>query len=271
MKDTKNYYEILEIPMEATQEEVHKSYVRAKNAYSGESIALYSLMSKDDCDQVLNQIEEAYTILSVADKRRDYDRIKGFNATAEHSTSNENFFQPAQQMASAGTPYAQPMHEDRSAHLSAAPTANYSHSGITTFNPNKVSDDELNRDFSINRNQMAESSKLSAKNRFSLNFHKDAQFEQDIENATEFNGDFLKKIREYKQVDIVRMSDMTKVSKTYIKYIEGDDFENLPAYAYTRGFVYQFAKCLKLNPDLVATSYMHHLKGLQNAKGRQSG
>jgi cytoskeletal protein RodZ len=56
------------------------------------------------------------------------------------------------------------------------------------------------------------------------------------------------------------MSEMTKVSKTYIKNIEDEDTTRLPAIVYVRGFVYQYAKCLKLNPDLVATSYTYRLK-----------
>ena len=57
---------------------------------------------------------------------------------------------------------------------------------------------------------------------------------------------------------------MTKISKTYIKNIEADDFSKLPADVYTRGFVYQYAKCLKLNPDVVAKSYIYNLRQLKN-------
>ena len=60
------------------------------------------------------------------------------------------------------------------------------------------------------------------------------------------------------------MSDMIKVSKTYIRHIEQEQQERLPAMAYVRGFVYQYAKCLKLTPDLVATSYIHHIKSLNS-------
>jgi cytoskeletal protein RodZ len=96
-----------------------------------------------------------------------------------------------------------------------------------------------------------------------LDYVKDPQFEQEIENCTEFSGEFLKKIREYRNVDIIRMADMTKVSKTYLQNIEKEDTRNLPALVYVRGFVYQYAKCLKLNPELVATSYLYRLRRLK--------
>ena len=56
---------------------------------------------------------------------------------------------------------------------------------------------------------------------------------------------------------------MTRISKTYIKNIEEDEFSKLPADVYTRGFVYQYAKTLKLNPELAATSYLHNIRQLK--------
>ncbi|MCO4755980.1 MAG: helix-turn-helix domain-containing protein, partial [Bacteriovoracaceae bacterium] len=106
--------------------------------------------------------------------------------------------------------------------------------------------------------------KVQAFQKFGLNYDVDSNFEQEIENCSEYTGTFLKQIREYKNVTIERMADMTRISKTYIRNIEGEDYSKLPADVYTRGFVYQYAKCLKLNPDLVATSYIHHIRQLKN-------
>src|SRR5690606_36451585 len=76
---SKNYYEVLEVPTDATSDDIHKGYIRAKNAYSQASLALYSLMTKDECDQILDLIDEAYTILSDPDIRRLYDEARGIN------------------------------------------------------------------------------------------------------------------------------------------------------------------------------------------------
>ena len=109
-------------------------------------------------------------------------------------------------------------------------------------------------------------SKVQAYKKFGLSYNINSEMEQKIENCTEYTGPFLLEVREYKNVTIERMADMTKISKTYIRNIESDDFSKLPADVYTRGFVYQIAKCLKLNPDLVATSYIHHVRQLKNPK-----
>lgn len=102
--------------------------------------------------------------------------------------------------------------------------------------------------------------RMMAQRKFALTYPVNQAFEKEIEQTTEFTGEFLQKIREYKQVDIPRLAEMTRVSKNYIRYIEQEYFEGLPAMVYTRGFVYQYAKCLKLNPELVATSYIHRYR-----------
>lgn len=223
-EQNRNYYEILEIPEDASPEEIHRGYIRAKNAYSQDSLALYSLMSPEECNQILNLIEEAYTILSEPNKRRQYDSARGLNTS--------DFNKIVSPQASSG----------------------YS---------SKDEDHKLSKNApSTSENSMT---KIVAKNRFSLDYNVDSEFEKEIEQATEFSGEFLKKIREYKGVEINRMADMTKVSKTYIRNIEDEAFEKLPAAVYVRGFVYQYAKSLKLNPELVANSFLYRLK---KAKGQ---
>ena len=88
MKENKNYYDVLEVPVDATLQEIHNAYIRAKNAYSGDSVALYSLMSQDDCAAILDQIEEAYSVIGVAEKRREYDKARGLNQ--EHTVQGFN-------------------------------------------------------------------------------------------------------------------------------------------------------------------------------------
>lgn len=82
--EANNYYEALEVKIGASQEEIYKAYHRSKNAYSEESLALYSLMSKQECNQLLDSIEEAYSILSEPAKRREYDKVRGLVSEENH-------------------------------------------------------------------------------------------------------------------------------------------------------------------------------------------
>ncbi|MAX67778.1 MAG: helix-turn-helix domain-containing protein [Bacteriovoracaceae bacterium] len=247
LSEKKNYYEVLEVPINATLQEIHNAYLQAKNAYSDDSAALYSLMTQEECNRILEQIEEAYSILGVAEKRREYDIARGFN----QAHTPEGF---DQEMAK--RPDYKP-----SQSLSDYMNDSNDYSDIIQENARKE-EFKYHQEHS-NRNQ-ASVSKVQAFKKFGLNYQQNSEFEQEIENCTQYTGEFLKKIREYKEVTVERMAEMTRISKTYIRNIEDDDFSKLPADVYTRGFVYQYAKCLKLNPDLVATSYIHHVRQLKN-------
>lgn len=218
----RNYYEILEVPVDATPDEIYQGHMRAKNAYSQDSLALYSLMSQEECQNILQLIDEAYSILSDPLKRRQYDQARGLNSGSEHpplygSTRQDESLQSADHV------------------INQAPQ-------------------------STGKNNM---NKIVIMKKFALEYEKDPEFEQEIEQAQEYTGELIKRIREYKNMDLVRLAELTRISKTYLANIEAEKFDNLPAPVYVRGFVYQVAKCLKLNPDFVATSYVYRMKKLK--------
>ncbi len=215
MAKDKNYYEVLEVAPTASADEIQKAYTAARAAYSGDSLAIYSLLSEEEAHKVLELIEEAYNILSNPTKRKKYNQARGI--VVEDDT-------------------------------------NYMASPKPQAEPEEVSKavDQMNR--------------LVAKKRYGLEYEQNPEFEKEIEQCSEYTGEFLKKVREYKGVDIARLSDMTKISKTFLGYIENEDVEKMPAIVYVRGFVYQYAKVLKLNPDLVANSYLQRVKLLKEGK-----
>lgn len=240
-----NYYEVLEVPVGATPQEIERAYTRAKNAYANDSVAMYSLMTADECHQILNQIEEAYSILGFPEKRREYDRVRGFNSTPRN---------PFEEMA---TPAPQELRSQVKVNDFIDEVA---------MKPTEAPRGEFQYENYSSLNQEAKVSKVQALKKFGLDFKADQSMEQKIEQAKDYTGSFLKEIREYKNVPMERLVEMTRISRTLLTAIENDDISKLPAEAYTRGFVAQVAKVLKLNPDLVATSYIHHIKRLKGIK-----
>jgi curved DNA-binding protein CbpA len=227
--EKKNYYEVLEIEVNANPQQIESAYIRSKNAYSGDSVALYSLMTKEECNFILDQVEEAYSVLGFPEKRREYDRLRGFNQLGTIKVRNTN------QMHTITTI------DDRS-----KDTIEYENYGSNLIE--------------------AKVSKITAQKKFALEFNENSEMERRIINCIDFSGTFLKEVREYKNVSIERMADMTRVSKTHITALENEDVKKLPADVYVRGYVYQYAKVLKLNPEQVATSYLSHLKKIKNQK-----
>jgi curved DNA-binding protein CbpA len=227
--DRKNYYEVLDIEPNANPQAIENAYIRARNAYSGDSVALYSLMTKDECNAILEQIEEAYSILGFPEKRREYDRLRGLNQMGPGPNLASENIHTLQNLE--GRPKPPVQYEDFSSNLSES----------------KVS-------------------KITALKKFGLEYNENAEMDARIRDCSEYTGAFLKEIREYKDVSIERMAEMTRISKTYITAIENVDLAKLPADVYTRGYVYQYAKVLKLNPDQVAASYLLHFKKLKSQK-----
>ena len=228
--EKKNYYDVLEVAPNAAPQEIESAYVRAKNAYSGDSVALYSLMTKEECDAVLGQIEEAYSIIGFPEKRREYDRLRGFNQSG---------FAPVN-----STPMPTP--------------------GLSSYE-SRPKDSVQYEDYGSNLIE-AKVSKLTAQKKFGLDYEENSEFDKEIADCSDYSGPFLKKIREYKNVTIERLADMTRISKTHITALENEDLQKLPADVYVRGYVYQYAKVLKLNPEAVASSFILNFKKLKAQK-----
>lgn len=77
MKDDtfENYYDVLKVDPKASLTEIVAAYHKAKNAFSKESIATYSLFDDSDIQEVSLKLEEAYQILSNPNKRHTYDKV----------------------------------------------------------------------------------------------------------------------------------------------------------------------------------------------------
>ena len=93
---------------------------------------------------------------------------------------------------------------------------------------------------------------------FRLDYPVDIEFEEKISSMGNWTGQILKQVREYKQVSLEKLSEVTKISPYYIQAIESMDSGNLPAKVFVRGYVSQICKTLNLKERVVCESYMKH-------------
>lgn len=91
-------------------------------------------------------------------------------------------------------------------------------------------------------------------------YEKDAELESFISKNEDWNGESLKQVREYKNLSIDRLSEITKINPWYISAIERTQPGDLPAIVFVRGYVIQIARALNLNDKIVADSYMKTFK-----------
>jgi DnaJ-class molecular chaperone len=68
-----NFYEILEISVDASPFKIKRAYRNALDVYGKESLLTYSLFSEEERVDILKRIEHAYNTLIDAPKRNAYD------------------------------------------------------------------------------------------------------------------------------------------------------------------------------------------------------
>lgn len=93
------------------------------------------------------------------------------------------------------------------------------------------------------------------------------ELSREINAETEFSGRLLSKVRESRGIELEDIAKATKISLSHLKAIEADAFADLPALVYTRGFVQEFAKYLKLDAAQVTKTYLRRVRDFRAASG----
>ena len=83
-----------------------------------------------------------------------------------------------------------------------------------------------------------------------------AEFAHLDDGAGEFDGERLRHFRIRGGMEIEDIARVTKISPTYLRFIEEERFADLPDSVYVRGFVTAYANCVGLEGKDVAASYM---------------
>jgi flagellar biosynthesis protein FlhG len=89
------------------------------------------------------------------------------------------------------------------------------------------------------------------------------------EETSDFDGAALRRARLRRGVELDQISDVTKVSVKYLRCIEEEDFERLPASVYVRGFVTAYARAIGLDARRVSTSYMERVEAAREQPQRR--
>lgn len=218
-----NYYEVLDISENATQQEIHMAYERARKTYSAENKALQSVFSQEEASELRRMIDEAFEVLSNDNYRNVYEK----RLLAQT-------FSPSEMSAEAI--------KTASDHL------------FQRVIPPVISTETLpdnNTIFSVTPQlqgpqQTPQSSPLK----------RNLDYENEIAAKKDWSGEDLRRLREYKQLSLDELTDITKINPWYIAAIETMDPKNLPVEVFVRGYVLQIAKALGAKEKIVTESYM---------------
>jgi len=72
--EQQTYYEILEVKPGASAKEIQKAYEHAKETFHEDSLAVYSLFTEQEINEIQVAIEEAYRVLMDEALRKSYDQ-----------------------------------------------------------------------------------------------------------------------------------------------------------------------------------------------------
>jgi curved DNA-binding protein CbpA len=253
--DNTTFYDILDISPNASPQEVREAYVRIKSTYNRDSVALYTLITPEERDGILRQIEEAYVVLSDPQKRRDYDQNYG------HVSTSEAFLPSSSSAKVISIDRVPPMeNSNESEDLLIPPSTDFHKNEEAPSVQHNVPSTPRYESNSIriqsNTPSPAPRFFRPKSERRSPYSELTSELIQEIEIETEWKGSFLRKVRDSYKISLEEMATITKVTKTYLNAIEEENFKKLPAPVYIRGFVIQVAKVLKLPHDKVANAYL---------------
>ncbi len=69
-------------------------------------------------------------------------------------------------------------------------------------------------------------------------------------------GDYFKETREKKGLSLEQISSQTRIPEYHLQALEAEDFANLPAKVFTKGFVRSYAKVLELDEEEVLQRFL---------------
>ena len=227
----KNYYEILDVSVSASQKEIEKAYKITKKALSENSLAVYSLFDTNETKNMLQKVEKAYVILSSLDAKMKYDReIMGVKKepASGGSVLGADIGKDYRSMDSSQKKASKSVHNKKSIEIEAV------------FGMDSVS------------NKKSSKKKEADDETYVV----DKNFEEEIKKTIQFSAEMLKKIREYRRISVAKVANITKINPEYIQAIEDFNLPKLPPRVYLVGFLKQYSKVLNLDSKLVSSSYV---------------
>jgi flagellar biosynthesis protein FlhG len=83
-----------------------------------------------------------------------------------------------------------------------------------------------------------------------------------------YDGARLRRARMRRGLELEQIAQVTKINPTYLRFLEEERFDDLPAAVYVRGFVGAYARCCGLDLRAVVPSYMERFETGRVARKR---
>jgi curved DNA-binding protein CbpA len=224
-----DYYQVLEVEYDASPEEIQSAYEDAREIYSHEALVSVSILTEPERRKTYERIAEAYQTLIAEESRRLYDESLGIPC---RSPARARLTVERRETPLILTSPLNPL--DTEALAEAEGTLPESVAAPPAPEPRSPLSDE------------------PRKSPLQLGI---------TEEAT---GEFLRRAREALGLDLSAISEETKIGCSMLEYIESERLDRLPAPIYLKNFTLQMARCLGLEGEKVARTYLARIRRLQS-------
>lgn len=270
----RTYYELLEVPVDASADDIVVAYRRASELDDATCIARYELDSAKQVGDVRKLVHEAMEFLTDPDLRIEYDRSLGLPPKDSGKVAKL----PAPSQLSLDIRASTAPASGAPAQAAAVPVPRAPYLNGVDGLPAPARGDGVNsaaerhsRSGLDEAPMLAEESAIASAEAALAQVSARAQQGRrpiEIPPDADFNGELLRKVRESKGLTLLQLSERTRVSLKHLENIEADRHGALPATVYLRGIVMNLARELKLDPVRVARSYIATVAATRDDKSR---
>lgn len=269
-----SYYELLEVPVTASGEEIRAAYQRAIQLYDADSVALYPVGDPTRVEELRQLLAEAVEVLSDPARRARYDQ--GLGSGNGVATVHRLEVEPSR--AADLPPIA---HGDASAWPTFLPRAQPAAISVTTELPAPApaamasAEEEGVASAGSGRSPvfrralqsapvLAQESAIADAESTLAQIHAQVAHRSreprargmEVSPDAVFNGELLRQIRKTKGMTVQVLADRTRISSRHLENVEADRYDALPATVYLRGMLMSIARELGLDALRVSKGYL---------------
>jgi len=271
-------YEILEVPVDASEEEIVRAWERAEALYGPGSLSTYTLISPEEAARLAAKLEEALNILLDPAERQRYNarilRRGSPGGGAPTPPPAAPAIPIALAAASRPSPAVREPPEEEPGSAAAAPVegtpwvADDAVEEVTAAEP-AILLSAVVMDPGPARRPPSTPPPREEERHAPPTPHRPTPVDKGLflPEGASFRGDVLRRAREARGLTIQQVCDRTKITRHHIENLEADRYDRLPAPVYLRGILMAVARELRLDPQRVAQSYLEALAAA-SSRGR---
>jgi curved DNA-binding protein CbpA len=254
----RTYYELLEVPTGASEEQIRSAYQRALERSSAGAEAVEA----GHLEELRELLGKAATELTDPVKRTNYDRTLQIGAAppAAWEPEPENQLAMDELLDSAEGPRLRP--SERLAEAARRMRGREAPRSVSSRQVVQRQAAQMSKQHAqLDRApQLAEESAIA--NAEAALIHASARGEHlrnrpvDIPPDAIFNGDLLRRVRQGRGLAVHEVAERTRIPLKHLENIEAGRYNQLPATVYLRGILTSLSKELGLDPTRVTKDYI---------------